>query len=252
MHLKNLKIRQQIKQKEENNMIGFGKFGKWNLGINSLSDIRLKEIDPTKTGFYDRVLKYRTTDRRVQDFIKAVSEVKAAKLQPFYRPVMDPSMEGDEVVFKKGNKPAVGHSFNFWRQKAKEMPSVEGKKWHIGSEYQYYAFLTWLINRMVETGWDTKKAIEAVVLDSEKLGCYFNSEGALGYFESTGNREVCGIFDLANTSKLLACSNEKAGGFWFAGGDYVDCSNVFPLADLNHRNIVDDDYLYSVGWLVLA
>lgn len=28
---------------------------------------------------------------------------------------MDTSIEGDKVVFKEGNKPAVGHSFNWWK-----------------------------------------------------------------------------------------------------------------------------------------
>lgn len=28
---------------------------------------------------------------------------------------MDPSIEDDKVVFKEGNKPAVGHSFNWWK-----------------------------------------------------------------------------------------------------------------------------------------
>ena len=233
-------------------MIGFGRFGKRNLGINSLSDERLVKIDTTTEGFYDNVLNYSSKNGDIQAFIGAVREVQEVGVEPFYRPVMDPSLEDGNAVFKKWNKPAVGHSFNFWKQKAEEMPAVEGKKWHIGSEYQYYAFLTWLINQLVATGQGIKGAIEAVVLDSKELGHYRNAKNALQDFETTGSREVCGVYDLANAYKLLACSNEEAGGFWVAGGYYDDNSNFCPLADLGHRNGVDYDYGDSVGWLVLA
>jgi len=64
-----MKIRQQIKKKEENNMIGFGKFGKRNLGINSLSDNCLAIIDPTQGGFYDNVLNYTSENDDIIDAI---------------------------------------------------------------------------------------------------------------------------------------------------------------------------------------
>ena len=232
-------------------MIGFGRFGKRNLGINSLSDERLVKIDTTTEGFYDNVLNYSSKNGDIQAFIGAVREVQEVGVEPFYRPVMDPSLEDGNVVFKKW-KPAVGYSFNFWKHKAEEMPAVEGKRWHIGSEYQYYAFLTWLINQLVATGQGIKGAIEAVVLDSKELGHYRNAKNALQDFETTGSREVCGVYDLANAYKLLACSNEEAGGFWVAGGDYGCNSNYYPLADLNYGDNVDYNYDFSVGWLVLA
>jgi len=213
-------------------MIGFGKFGKRNLGINSLSDNCLAIIDPTQGGFYDNVLNYTSENDDIRAFIEAIREVQDARLSPFYRPTMDPSLEGDNVRFKKGNKPAVGNSFNFWKQKAKEMPAVEGRKWRLGTEYQYYTFLVYLINNWVQNGWDCKTAIEAVVLNSNELGHYWNSKDAKHDFEETGSREVCNIFDLANTCKLLACSNEEAGGLWVAGGYYDVNSSDCPLADL--------------------
>lgn len=233
-------------------MIGFGRFAKRNLGINSLSDERLVKIDTTTEGFYDNVLNYSSKNGDIQAFIGAVREVQEVGVEPFYRPVMDPSLEDGNVVFKKWNKPAVGYSFNFWKQKAEEMPAVEGKKWHIGSEYQYYAFLTWLINQLVATGQGIKGAIEAVVLDSKELGHYRNAKNALQDFETTGSREVCGVYDLANAYKLLACSNEEAGGFWVAGGIYHRSSDDCPLADLDCDNNVDRFNLGSVCWLVLA
>ena len=157
------------------------------------------------------------------------------------------------MVFRKWNKPAVGCSFNTWKQLAEEMPAVEGKKWQICSEYQYYAFLTWLINQLVATGQSIKGAIEAVVLDSKELGHYRNAKNALkDDFETTGSREVCGVYDLVNTYKLFACSNEEIGGFWVAGGGYSNDSFNYPLADLLHQNYVKDYHSKGVGWLVAA
>lgn len=234
-------------------MIGFGEFGKQRtMEIKTLRDKRLLKVDPTATGFFDKVLGYISENEDIKAFIEAVKEVKESKLSPFWRPVLDPTFDGEDVIFKKGGKPAVGHSFNWWQEMAKKMATVEGKKWTLGTEYQYYAFLVWLINQLVKSGWRLKKAIEACVLDSKELGHYCNSENALHNFEVTGSREVCGICDLANTVKMLHCSNEKVVGFWLAGGNFNCDSYDFPLAGLVHFSNVDDGNNYSVGWLVLS
>ena len=229
------------------NMIGFRK--KREKEIISPSD--LLRVDPSEDGFYEKVLNYTSKNNDVQAFIEAIHEVQKVGIAPFYRPVMDPSFEGGEVVYKKGNKPGVGRSYTFWRQEVKELPVVEGKNWKLGTPYQYYVFLTWLINQLVETGWDVKKAIEAVVIHSEELGHYLNSKNAKHSLETTGSRPICGVYDLANTWKIL-CSNEDPSCFWFASGSYNNGSGVFPIADISHGAYADRNNYDSVGWLVLA
>ena len=234
-------------------MIGFGKYGKTrNLEIISLSDEKLMLVDPTIEGFYDIVLNYTAADN-VQAFIEAIREVQEVGVTPFYRPIMDPSFEGDNIVFRKGNIPAINHSFSFWKQKAKKMFAVEGKEWKLGTEYQYYAFLVHLINLLVAKGWEISAAISAVVHDSKELGNYRNSRNSKNSqdnLEKTGSREACGLYDLSNTFKILACSNEDPG-LWLAGARYCDDSYDFPLATLNFKLGVDFEYFCSVGWLVL-
>lgn len=238
-------------------MIGFGKFGKKReTGIVSMDDQRLVLIDPCCEGFFDKILGFTSDNEDVGEFVKAVSEVKeecvAGKVHAFRKPIYDPSLEGDKVVYEKGKVTAVGHSFNFWKQKAKEMPGIDGYAWKVGTEYQYYAFLVWLINNLVDKGWKIDDAIKAVVLDSKELGHYWNSDNAKHEFETTGSREICGMCDLANTFKILSCTNDEVGGFWLAGGS-CDCnSNFCPLADLDHSNNVGRDENFSVGWLVLS
>ena len=231
-------------------MIGFGEFGrKRKLEITSLSDERLVLVNPMKAGFYDNVLNFESENDQIQKFVKDVCEVQEVGVAHFRKPVMDPSLEGEKIVYVKGRKPAVGHSYNWWVKATKVMPAVEGRSWTMETEYERYAFMVFLINRAVETGWNIKKAIEAVVLNSKELGHYRNSKGAKGDFELTGSREIFGFYDLGNTCKMVSCT--KGEGFWVAGGNYNSSSNGRPLADLNHRDNVDTDYNFSVVELVL-
>ncbi|HBC84972.1 MAG TPA: hypothetical protein DCZ30_06165 [Clostridiales bacterium] len=136
---------------------------------------------------------------------------------------------------------------------ASKMSPVEGRQWHIATEYQYYAFLVWLINQLVKIGKSVEEALHQVVLDSKELGHYYDSENSTEGedFEFTGLRCVCGLYDLANTFKILQCSNSEAGGFWVAGGFYGKdgCDN--PLAGLYHDANVGGDHSDGVGLLVL-
>lgn len=235
-------------------MIGFGKFSKKQAEtatiITELTDRRLILINPQEEGFFDAVLNFRLDNDYINAFIEAVEEVKDEKLEVFYKTIYDPSEDGDEIVYKKGNKPAAGHSYNWWVEKASKMPAVEGRQWKLASEYQYYAFLVWLINQLVKSGKSVEEALNQVLNDSNELGHYRNSENSTKSLEDTGSRRVCGVYDLANTYKILRCSN-KAGDFWHAGGDYSSNGDYRPLAYLNHYTCVAYDDNHSVGLLVL-
>jgi hypothetical protein len=223
--------------------------------IKSLTDVRLVKIDPQADGFFDKVINFKSTDDRIKAFIETVAKVKYAKLQPYYRPIYDPSEEGDKIVYKKGNKPALRHSYNWWVQTASRMPLVEGRHWQIATEYQYYAFLVWLINQLVDDGKSVRDALTVVVLDSKNLGYYFDSEHSkvnTEYHERTGSRCVCGVYDLANAYKILRCSKE-AEGLWLGSGNFIDRGHKRPLANLKY--FADGDNIivveFSVGLLVL-
>ena len=236
-------------------MIGFGEFSpkQAKATITTLTDTRLVRIDPQEQGFFNAVRNFKSTNDAINTFIEAVDEVRAAKLAPFYKPIYDPSEDGKRVTYKKGKEPAVGHSYNWWVETASKMPAVEGRSWKLTTEYQYYAFLVWLINQLVKSGKSVEEAMNQVVLDSRELGHYYDSENSTegGAFELTGSRCICGLYDLANTIKILECSNEEAGGFWLAGGSYDNNGNDYPLADLDHRTAVDYDGDDGVGLLVL-
>ena len=110
----------------------------------------------------------------------------------------------------------------------------------------------YLIQKLVKSGYEIAEAWEAVCDDSRKIGHYRNSDNPKNDFETTGSREVCGFCDLGNAWKFLAEDPwEEAGGFWAAGGGYNHGSISNPVADLNHRNLIDFGNYYGVGMLVL-
>ena len=233
-----------------NNMIGFNytKKAAESVTITSLTDNRLVQINPQEDGFFDAVINFKSTNSNIKAFIEAISEVKAAMLEPFYKPIYDPSVNGNIIAYQKGKEPAFGLSYNWWVVTASKMPAVDGRHWHLATEYQYYAFLVWLINQLESVD----VAIKMVVLDSKELGHYYDSKNSTRkYFENTGSRCVCGFYDLANTYKFLSCSNKETGGFWLGGGHFSYCGNDCPLANLYHDTLVDVCNPSSVGLLVL-
>ena len=237
-------------------MIGFGEFSKKAKTITSLTDNRLVKIDPQEPGFFDEVLNFKSTNKVINNFIDAVDEVKAARIEAFYRPIYDPSDAGDHlVVYMKGAKPATGHNYNWWVKTASNMPAVEGRHWCLATEYQNYAFLVWLINQLIKAGNNVEKNLKQIIVNSKELGHYYNSEGSTKgkNFEPTGSRCICGIYDLVNAVKILECSNQEAGGFWLSGGSFLNNSDNNPLANLSHSTSTYADYnfYFGVGMLVL-
>ena len=263
-------------------MIGFGKYTTMREPelITSLTDTRLIQINPQEDGFFDTVInfnlaneddiienefnfkpKYDGVNQSINSFIKAILEVKAANLEPFYRPIYDPSEDENTeyyvskknhmVYYQKGKAPAVGNTYNWWVETASNMPTVEGRHWHLATEYQYYAFLVWLINKLVKGGKRVETALNMVVVDSRELGNYDSKS-----YELTGSRCVCGVYDLANAGKLVACSNKLDAGFWVASGSIDKRSHWCPIASLEHCLMSDhlDNFSscnFSVGLLVL-
>ena len=181
----------------------------------------------------------------VMNYIRKGIEMK---LPPFRAPFVDPSEEDGKIVYKVGNKPAVGHSPNWWVKKFKEfMPSKNSRG---ANELQWAALLGRHMRYLFEEkNYTVEAAWRAVCNDSRDVGHYRNSVGAKHDFEPTGSRKVGDFFDLANTCKILVKSD--GSGFLLAGGNCYFNSGKYPLADLVTFCNPYDDYCSSVGLLVL-
>ena len=202
-------------------------------------------VEGSDSQIYFDMLKYAPASETEKKFLEFLKEAVDAGVKTFKVPVCDPSIdENGSLQFVAGCKPAVGYSYN----ELKELAIKNGVQ--LGSKDQYVLFLATIIHRLVEEGWSKADAFFAVCTDSTQLGHYWNSEKARHDFDVTGSRKIAGKCDLANTYKILK-NDEKAGGFWVAGGVYNDNGSNDPLADLNLNNDYDFRYIGSVGWFVL-
>jgi len=207
-------------------------------------------IKASELSLIDKFMKHKPNGKREQKLKDALEAVIKKGIPDFWRPRMDPSFDKKgNVCFKAGEKPAVGKSYNWWRDNAKKFNPR--RKSRLGTKSQYIAFLGVLIKALVAEDWDIDEAWDAVCNDSEKLGHYWNSENAKHAFEPTGSRAIVRFYDLANTCKILA-EDEEAGGFWLAGGSCNFNSDCIPLAVLGHNSGCNLDLDCSVGWLVLS
>ena len=202
-------------------------------------------VEGSDSQIYFDMLKYAPASETEKEFLEFLKEAVDAGVKTFKVPVCDPSIdENGSLQFVAGCKPAVGYSYN----ELKEIAIKNGVQ--LGSKNQYVIFLATIIHRLVEEGWSKADAFFAVCTDSTQLGHYWNSEKARHDFEVTGLRKIAGKCDLANTYKILK-NDEKAGGFWFAGGGYYGDGGDDPLAYLNLCCNYDNHCNLSVGWFVL-
>lgn len=203
-------------------------------------------VEGSDSQIYSDMLEYTPANDAEELFLQRLKKAIDAGVKAFKVPVCDPSIAEDgSLQFVEGCKPAVGYSYN----ELKELAYKNGVE--LGSEDQYVLFLTTISHRLIEDyGWSKANAINAVCSDSTELGHYCNSANAKYDFELTGSRGVAGKFDLANTCKILA-KDEKAGGFWVAGGNYGCNGFNYPLSHLNLFGHYDIHFSNSVGWFVL-
>ena len=202
-------------------------------------------VEGSDSQIYFDMLKYAPASETEKEFLEFLKEAVDAGVKTFKVPVCDPSIdENGSLQFVAGCKPAVGYSYN----ELKEIAIKNGVQ--LGSKNQYVIFLATIIHRLVEEGWSKADAFFAVCTDSTQLGHYWNSEKVRHDFEVTGSRKIAGKCDLANTYKILK-NDEKAGGFWFAGGGYYGDGGDDPLAYLNLCCNYDNHCNLSVGWFVL-
>lgn len=205
--------------------------------------------EASKLSLDDEFMKHTPCSGEERTLKKLLEEAIESGLKDFYRPVCDPSLDkAENICYVSDAKPAVGKSYNWWKETAKQFCPERGSR--LGTKKEYIAFLGILIKKLSKSGWSIAKVWNAVCNDSKELGHYWNSPNAKHGFEPTKSRKVCGFYDLANAYKILS-EDEEAGGFWLAGGCCNNIGYIFPLAVLNHDYCCNNDCNFGVGWLVL-
>lgn len=208
-------------------------------------------IEASKLSVDDDFMQYEPKNIRESSFKSKLERLIKSKIIPdFYCAKCAPSFSGDKegIVFERFCEPAVGKSAAWWCSKAKAFCPERGSR--LGTMDEYIAFLGCLIKNLSDNGWGIKNAWDAVCSDSTELGHYWNSKDAKHKLEHTGNREVCGFYDLGNTYKVISDGGEN-NGFKLTGGNYMQTGHRHPLLSIS--NVIDEWYNFntSVGWVVL-
>ena len=172
------------------------------------------------------------------------------RVKNFYKPIYAPSFSADRkgICFAAGKRPAVGKSYRWWADTARNYcPSRNSR---LGTRLQYGAFVGVLIKQLVEEGQSVDWAWSTVCNNSRELDNYWNSEDFKVMCRRLSSRCICGYYDFAEYSKILA-NDEEFSMCWLAGGR-GNLSFTFLLdylgIDLNGIDDLDD----SEGWIVLS
>ena len=208
-------------------------------------------IEVSKLSMTDKFMQHKPETYEQKVFKETLMGIIQSNLKDFYRPRYDPGYEFDghkDICFEPGKKPAVGQSNRWWRKKARMICPERNSR--LGTKQEYFAFLGVLIKKMVDQGWTVSQAWKAVCDDSSTLGHYNDSKNAKKTFERTGSREICGFFDLANTSKIID-QDEYGFRFYRMGSCYLDEGNRYPLTHFFKDLSTFNPHDYSVGWIVL-
>lgn len=197
--------------------------------------------------FAGRWLEHHPTTRRQKETLTLYQDAKAKdRLHAFTCMTIDASVEDGKLVYQKGMPLKTGFSHREWAKMLKDYNPSRNSRQMTRTEYAVRNL--YLIQRLVESGYEIAEAWKVVCDDSRKIGHYRSLDNSKYYLEPTGSREVCGFCDLGNTWKLLAEDPwEEAGGFWVAGGYSYDN----PVADLLHYDTVYIVVDFGVGMLAL-
>lgn len=206
-------------------------------------------IEAEMLSMHDEFMKYEPNTDRERELKALISEVIEKKVKNFYRPNCDPAFTSNGgICFEYGYKPAVGKSYYWWKNAAKEYKPERNSR--LGTRLEYVAFLGVLIKKLIDEGMTVEQAWNSVCNDSVELGHCWNSKNAQKEYETTGSRQYCGFYDLVNVNKVLS-NDEDDGTYWRAGATCHDYCSKSSISYLYNSTYPGHIYFNQVGWIVL-
>lgn len=208
------------------------------------------KIDPNM--FAGEWLNHQPSTRTQKEILHLYLDAKAnGRLHTFTCMKIDPSVKDGKLVYQKGLPIKTDFSQNQWTKMLKDYkPSRNSRQM---TRTEYVCRNLFLIQKLVESGYEIEESWQAVCDDSRKIGHYSDSYNPKNNFEATGSREICGFCDLGNVSKLIAQDpwDDEDGVFLTVGGDYTCDGSMAPVAYLAYDD--DPEYYdkYSVGMIAL-
>lgn len=187
-------------------------------------------VEASKLRLKDDFLQFDPETEGEEKLKNRLIEVIKKGVKDFWRPICDPSFNEDEtgICFVVGKTPAVAKSYSWWEKAAREF--CPERKSRLFTEPEYVAFLGVFIKKLIESGLKTEEAWYTVCSNSNEIGHYCDSKNAKHLFEETGSRGICGFYDLGNTYKILAGSEEWSDCYWLVGGYWLNSGAYNPIA----------------------
>lgn len=155
----------------------------------------------TATVFGHPIMEYCPTGLYETNLYRNLQQARKNHLPPFRAPIMDPSWEGDKLVYKFGNKPAIGLRGKEWAPIARNfMPE---KKSSLGTQEQRAVLLAELmIYFMDEEHCTAEEAYRRVVRGAKPYGHFYGGPTA-ECAVPTGSNPLANRYDWANTAKFI-------------------------------------------------
>ena len=203
-------------------------------------------VEASKLSMDDEFMQYKPFGARQTKLKLLLSEIIQKGIDDFYCPNCNPSINEDNtgIVFKVGENPVTGKSYEWWEKVAKEfMPERHSR---LGTISEYVAFLGVFIKRLVEEKkWSIANAWYTVCDDSRDLRTYYNG---IYCSKAIRVRKILGFYDLTNFIKILS-EDESVGGYWQVG--FNTPSGITSIGMLNHVFRCKDYSSSGVGWIIL-
>lgn len=204
-------------------------------------------IEASKLLLTDEFMQYVPKTQAQQNLKDRLKMIIPEGLKDFYKPIYDPSFNRfDEITYVEGKTPAIGKTYSWWEQTAKQLLPEWGSR--LGTTEDYIAFLGVLIKTFYGNPDILFNPWEAFCDDSTASGHYWNSQDSKEDFEKTGSRMFLGFYDFANTFKILK-SKDGNPGYSIASGSFVNEGNEYPIAHISHR-VRNNTLSKGVGWIV--
>lgn len=194
---------------------------------------------------------YPTTKNQKMHLDLYLNAKKKGTLHPFTCMRIDPSIEDGKLVYQRGLQPATKLSLSKWKELIKNYAPSRNSRQMTLTEYACRNLF--LIQQLVEAGYERKDAWAGICDKSVSFGHYCDSTKHVRQFEPTGSRGVCDFYDLGNTLKFLTPDEpcEKGDSIWVASGCYLDFGKYSPIGYMRQENFLGIFSAYGVYEMVM-
>lgn len=196
-------------------------------------------VEVSRFSLEQKFMKHKPVSYNEEWVMKNLTSALKSGLKNFRRPVMAPSLKGEQIVYEEGLESAVGKSAWWWKENARLF--LPEKNSRVGNELNFAATLGQCINQLVEEKeYDVRTAWHEICNDSRKVYELFESPVSAWNWNNEKMQKA--------TKIIMSSENEYC--FMFAGYDpskfHID---THPLGHVTNVETTFD-HMFSVGWII--